>query len=405
MTFPSVTNTFVNGTTADATAVNQNFTDIINAFSDGSKSQNISALTCLGLLTASANVVLGASSANTLTINASLAQSLLLNANNTYFIGGTTLGLAGIYLGAPSARTTLLKSNQSLAGSITLALPIDGGAANQLLKTDGSGNMSWVAPNVYVLQAKTTTYAQVATDDDIYADTSGGAWSLSLLNAATAGLSGKKITVRKTTSDLSALTISSAAGGSILENGASGTTTTLNTIGETIVLQTDGTNWRVNHRIIPTNLGSSITFGNQGLGTLVSSTYLATRRGNILSVNGVVVAGGNSAVTALLTLTNTAIDTAKLTALSQGQTVGEWWHVPASTVVGGYYWGNGVTGGGATFQPGGPIGYDGSSASSVYYSPQASSPAGFKGFLATNFLYTSSVIGFRFEVPISGWNS
>ena len=41
MAAPSVTYSFTNGTTADATQVNQNFTDLINGLSDGTKDLSI----------------------------------------------------------------------------------------------------------------------------------------------------------------------------------------------------------------------------------------------------------------------------------------------------------------------------------------------------------------------------
>lgn len=48
MTSPSVTYAFNNGDTSDASQVNQNFTDIINAMTDGTKSFSIDALTVAG---------------------------------------------------------------------------------------------------------------------------------------------------------------------------------------------------------------------------------------------------------------------------------------------------------------------------------------------------------------------
>lgn len=50
MAAPSVTYTFTNGTTADASQVNQNFTDLISAMTDGSKSFSIDALTASGVI-------------------------------------------------------------------------------------------------------------------------------------------------------------------------------------------------------------------------------------------------------------------------------------------------------------------------------------------------------------------
>ena len=51
MAFPSVTNTFTNGSSADAGEVNTNFTDIINGFSDGTKSLSMDAGTFAGAVT------------------------------------------------------------------------------------------------------------------------------------------------------------------------------------------------------------------------------------------------------------------------------------------------------------------------------------------------------------------
>lgn len=74
MAAPSVTYTFVNATTSDATQVNQNFSDIINALTDGSKTLTISSLTMSGTfsfsaLTASSLVATDASKQLTSTVS------------------------------------------------------------------------------------------------------------------------------------------------------------------------------------------------------------------------------------------------------------------------------------------------------------------------------------------------
>ena len=69
----SVSYTFSNSTTADATQVNQNFTDIINGTSDGTKDFSISALTCAGNVTFNGNTTIGNASSDDLTVTASLA--------------------------------------------------------------------------------------------------------------------------------------------------------------------------------------------------------------------------------------------------------------------------------------------------------------------------------------------
>ena len=70
MANPTVTYTFVNGNVADASQVNQNFTDIINALTDGTKSINIDAITAAGTATFNGNTVIGNASGDTSTVTA-----------------------------------------------------------------------------------------------------------------------------------------------------------------------------------------------------------------------------------------------------------------------------------------------------------------------------------------------
>lgn len=140
MAFPSVTYTFTNGTTADATQVNQNFTDLINGLSDGTKALNVAAITAAGTYTANGNVVLGASSSNTLTVNASLASTIAISANNTYAIGSAGLGLSGLYLGSAGGFTTKLTG--AATSSYTLTFPPAAPATAGYLKMDTSGTVT-----------------------------------------------------------------------------------------------------------------------------------------------------------------------------------------------------------------------------------------------------------------------
>src|SRR3990167_2020770 len=123
MGYITVTNNFSNGSTSDADAVDQNFTDIINGTSDGTKDFSINALTCAGAATFNGNVTLGNASGDDITITGSLAASVPIKTNNSFDIGSATLGLASIYLGAPSSRSTRLRAYQSLAASYTITLP------------------------------------------------------------------------------------------------------------------------------------------------------------------------------------------------------------------------------------------------------------------------------------------
>lgn len=68
MAGPSVTYTFTNGTTADGSQVSQNFTDIINGLTDGTKDLNINALTAAGTATLNGSNVIGNAAGDTHTV-------------------------------------------------------------------------------------------------------------------------------------------------------------------------------------------------------------------------------------------------------------------------------------------------------------------------------------------------
>ena len=146
MTNPSVTHTFTAATTASASQVNTNFTDIINSLTDGTKSLSIDALTCAGATTLNGNVTLGNASGDDITITGSLAATIPIKTNNSFNIGAATLALAGIYLGAPSSRSTRITAHQSLGASNTLVLPNGNGTSRYYPETDGSGNLTFVKP-------------------------------------------------------------------------------------------------------------------------------------------------------------------------------------------------------------------------------------------------------------------
>jgi len=62
----------------------------------------------------------------------------------------------------------------SASASYTLTLPDDDGSANQVLKTDGSGNLSWVAQttdtNTQLSNAEVRTAVEAATDSNVFTD-------------------------------------------------------------------------------------------------------------------------------------------------------------------------------------------------------------------------------------------
>ena len=73
MAAPSVTHTFSNSTTADATQVNTNFNDIINGVSDGTKDLTVSTVT---VATITASTAIKLTTANT------IGQTLISDGSN-----------------------------------------------------------------------------------------------------------------------------------------------------------------------------------------------------------------------------------------------------------------------------------------------------------------------------------
>jgi hypothetical protein len=133
MAAPSLTYTLINGATADASQVMQNFNDLLNGVTDGTKDLSISALTCAGTATLNGHVNLGNSSADDLTVTASLASNLPIKTNNTYGLGSATLGLSGVYLGNGGAGATCRVISASHATTRSYSVPDCSAAANFLM--------------------------------------------------------------------------------------------------------------------------------------------------------------------------------------------------------------------------------------------------------------------------------
>jgi len=84
------------------------------------------------------------------------------------------------------------------SASYTLTLPVDDGTANQVLKTDGSGVLSWVdqasGGGGLTVETKTTTATLTGSSKFIKADTSGGAFTITLPTAS--GISGEGFVIK-----------------------------------------------------------------------------------------------------------------------------------------------------------------------------------------------------------------
>lgn len=147
MANPSVTHTFSNGTTSDATQVNTNFTDVINAMTDGTKSFTIDAITAAGAAVFNGDVTLGNGSVDDITINGSIASTILIKTTDTYSVGSTTVGLDAVYFGSSAGAFTTKLTGAAVASSYTFTTPLTSGTSTYSLRTNGSGTTSWQHPS------------------------------------------------------------------------------------------------------------------------------------------------------------------------------------------------------------------------------------------------------------------
>lgn len=141
---------------------------------------------------------------------------------------------------------------------------------------------------------KTTTYTATVYDDVILV-TTGSAWTLTLPTAV--GNTGRLLTVIKTSSDFNALTIDANSTETI--NGS--LTTSINTQYERIELISDGSNWHIAERRIPSTW-TSYTPIFVGLGTVSPTNIVWRRVGPAMEIQGDFTTGTCTASNASMSL-------------------------------------------------------------------------------------------------------
>lgn len=160
----TVTYTFVNATVASASEVNQNFTDIINGTSDGTKSFNVAAITATSL-NVSDNVTLGSSSADDLTLNASLASNIVIKTQRTYDIGSADIGLRILYLGGNSTHTIALQAPSSgMAADYSLNLPATAPVVGFGVQGSSTSATVWAPMQTDINSVSSADYTVTDTD-------------------------------------------------------------------------------------------------------------------------------------------------------------------------------------------------------------------------------------------------
>jgi hypothetical protein len=93
-----VTYTFSNSTTADATQVNQNFTDVLDGITDGTKDLTIGLLTANGAASFNADVTLGNATGDDITFTGRVASDIDPKTGATSDLGDATQTWRALYL-------------------------------------------------------------------------------------------------------------------------------------------------------------------------------------------------------------------------------------------------------------------------------------------------------------------
>ena len=322
MSFFNYTYTFTNGTTADATQVNQNFSDVKNGFTDGTHDANVNALTAAGTATLNGSVVLGNSATPTVTWNASLASSIPIGTNTTYDIGSATLGLRSVYIGGTSTFTTRIESQAT--ASWTFNLPATAGSNGQVMMTDGSGNMSMasISGSTTILKSPTfQTFTSTGSTagwlftiststtcavNDTYQDPNGHQWAVV---AALSAQSGQVLWMQGATTPTGALTLTRTAG-----SGTSSITYTAKVAWATYTLPTGPSPIYIRIRMVggggggggtgtgpgsagaglTTGFGANILFGNGGSAGQAAAGFTAGGTASIGgTATGIAISGGS----------------------------------------------------------------------------------------------------------------
>lgn len=239
MAAPSVTYSFSNSTTADATEVNQNFDDVINGITDGTKDLTISAFQANGAATFNGAVTLGNATSDDITITGRIASDFDPKTAATYTLGDSTQTWQGLYLdnGATdggavyfnAGTTAFLKSDASGAD-----LDV-GGFTGLDLKAAEIKRMSLYD------EAKTADYTVTDTDgvSIIYMTTSTTNRTVTLPTAA--DNAGRVITCKKVDSASGLLTVDGEGSETIDGN----TTYICPLQGDFVTVQCDGSAWHV----------------------------------------------------------------------------------------------------------------------------------------------------------------
>lgn len=261
----------------------------------------------------------------------------------------------------------------------TYPVPAPGTSGNVLTSNGSAWLSSSAASPTLTVVSKTANYTLISTDNVVLGDSSGGTFTLTLPTPV--GISGKAYTLKKTDSSLTAIAVT-----------GTGLSTNLSTIGESISVVSDGTNWVIYSRSIPSN---RVTYSPTytGFGTTSSDTTYYQRRGDSLFVQFWFQNGTNTAVLGSVSLpSGLSIDTAKIKNFSSTNDA-----VNVGQLI------SSLSGNANQITP--MVVAVTTSATVVYHGKQYVNASPLVPDQPANMFSNNSHISGWFEVPISGWSN
>lgn len=272
---------------------------------------------------------------------------------------------------------TKLRAADDMAADVTYKLPDADGSSGEVLKTDGSGNLSWGADagsGANTVTTKTTTYTITTNDYLVLADASSAAFTLTLPTAV--GNTGIIFVIKKIDSDFTEVVTIDGDGSETIDGS---TTTTLNTLGETLTIISDGTNWDILERRIPGYI-TDYTPTFTGFGTVTVENFTYHREGSFLIIDGAFTAGTTTATEARVSFPSGLTSTSTLPTISLAGLVGRSLAGDVNHYV--------------LKEP---------SVSYVTFGGQATAQGALTKKDANSILNSSDVLSFYAKVPITGW--
>lgn len=199
-----------------------------------------------------------------------------------------------------------LITNAMLTGSITAAKMVD------------AFNSSGVSA------VKTSTYAVLSSDATVQLDP---ATPFTATLPTAVGASGKVYELLHAGTQLCQCTIATTSAQTIKDKGVTATTNHIDSPGECLVVKSDGANWVVIRRYIPSKIVAYTPDSgtNQGFGTITSSNWSWNRVGNLMRIRGTATTGTAAGSEARIALPQNSSSSGLVATMAATGVVGSWY--------------------------------------------------------------------------------